>query len=372
MKLVSFLKVGVFASAAVFCIYAPLTEARSVVRVEETVSVAADQTSLGDLYGVGSAVVVTGRVDGDAYLLGMRHTLNGTVTADALLVGGVVSMTGEVGDDVRIVGLDVTIGGTVRGDVVVVGRSLTVLSDAVIEGDVMFFGADAVISGSVGNDVLGQMTTLRVDGPVGANVTVTATDLTLGERARIGGQVNYTSSRELTRAMGAEVTGEIAQVKVPSVSFTDQVMAVVSLLIAPFFAILVWYVLLRRSLESLSSRAVSHPLRAGLIGIITLFVVPALAFIMIASQLGILLGVVVLFIYIGVLGLGSILTLAITGAWIQSLVLPKQSFSVWWLPVGVIVMGCLLLLPAFFYFLPLALFVLSIGVIIDRVYTTLR
>ena len=92
-----------------------------------------------------------------------------------------------------------------------IAKTLKVLSTAKVGGDILFFGTNADISGTVGGDIFGTNEKIRVDGEVKGNIDITTAALTLGEKANIGGGVKYSSFNEITRAQNAHVTKDVVR-----------------------------------------------------------------------------------------------------------------------------------------------------------------
>ncbi len=347
-------------------------EARSVVRTGETVTIADDQTAEGDLYGAGYTVVQSGGVTGDAHLVGGRVNLSGVVATDTLALGLTVDVSGKVGDDLRIVGGDVTVSGEVAGDLFVIARTLNVLSQARIAGDVIFFGQEGTIDGAVGNDVVGRMTSLRLDGPVGGAVNVETNNLTLGDGAAIAGNLEYKSSDDLTRAPQAVVEGEVVRSTAAPVDVRTNAETALGVLLLVLFAVLSWYVFLRRSLEEVVRRGTDHPLRSGLVGLALLFVAPFLAGVLVVSQLGLLVGLVVGVVYLLLLVLAAVLLPALVGGFLVRQLLPRSGLSVWWILLGSIIVAALFLMPPILAVIPLTLLMISLGALSERMYDVLK
>lgn len=362
----------ILSAFSVLCFWAAPVHANSVIRSEETVTLAKEQSVEGDFYGVGSAVSLSGMVQGDAYLAAGRVTLSGTVASDTLAVGVTADMHGEGGDDVRIIAGEVTIGGHVRGDLVVIAQRLEVLSGAQIDGDVIFFGQEAEIAGSVGHDVLGRMTSLRLDGPVAHDVTVTVGQLTLGDRAALSGKLQYGSGAPLMRAPGAVVEGDIVHGTGEEIVSTQRLRTVAELTLTLLFAVLTWYLLLRRSLETLVVHATTHYLRSGIIGLAVLLVMPFVAGLLIASQLGVLLGGIVFVLYLFLLCVAIVGAVAVCGNFLRMFIMPRRAFGLLWLIAGAALYGLLLYVPFGAVLVLFMVVAITLGAVAERIYQMVR
>lgn len=347
-------------------------EARSVVRVEDAVSVPSEAVADGDLYGVGSEAVVSGSVTGDFYSAVGELTITGTVASDTVALAGMVDVSGTVGDDLRIIADSVTISGTVEGDVFVIGRKLSVLSEATIKGDVIFFGQEGVIAGTVGNDVLGRVTDLRVDGPVAGMVDVTVGSLTLGDRAAVSGDVRYESAVTLVRAPAAVVSGAVVQADGEAPDPYAYLKGVAETVLVLLFAVLSWYLLLRRNLEQVTEAASRSFVRAGLLGAAVFLVTPFVMGILVASQLGVLVGVLLFVLYVLVIVLAAVGAIAVTGEMVRRFLRPQQRFGLLYIVLGAALVGLCLSLPALAAIPLLLVFLITLGALADRIYHALR
>lgn len=361
----------VFLSVMVFVL--PLSAfASTIVRTGETVAVSADQSVAGDFYGLGGTVALSGEVTEDLLVLGGTVTMNGGVGADAAVVGGTVDMHGVIKDDLRIVGGTVTIAGEVTGNLVVVASDLKVLSTATVGGDILFFGARADIGGSVGGNILGTSEYLRVDAPVAGGLDVKTRNLVLGERAVVAKDILYTSAADLTRAQNAVVEGDVTRSDVAVVAQNSFKDALIPFLITLFGA-LVFFLLFKRFTVKVAESAETRQFRAVLIGFATLFLMPLAAMILLLSTLGSLLGILLMFVYLAFLILTYILMGGVAGSFLLS-VMKRGSGAVTVLSIvlGVALVHLLMYVPMIGAILILPLFVLTLGIVVERLYQLVR
>lgn len=277
-----------------------LADASTTKRTGNNISLSADEIVEGNFYGVGNSVAISGEIEGDAVLVGGTVITAGKIAKDALIFGGTVSVDGEVIDDVRIVAGEVTISGLVGGSLSIVARKINILSTANIMGDVMIYGAEAVVEGEIGGFLYGMTDSLRIDGTVLAGVDVTSQNLDLGNRSNIEGNITYISGEDLRRASEAQVGGTIVRNSPAMTEVSFPFRSLVFNFSILLFTSLVIYLVARRHIE----RFVSYPmfdyhfaLRALLLGFIFIFLPVAIA-VLFASVLGILIGIMALFIYI--------------------------------------------------------------------------
>ena len=322
-----------------------LVDASVVLRGGEKVNLDKEQVVSGDFYAAGSAVTVSGTVEGDLYAAGGSITVNGDVGDDIVALGGAVQIHGPVGDGVRVVGGEVVVADAVAGDVVVVGGTLNILSTATVEGDVLLFSGEAVISGDVRGDIIGEVESLRVDGATDGDVDVTTRSLVLGEKAYLGANVTYRSEQDLKRAPGSVVVGDIKKESTPRTSFGSPSSVSVLPFLTFLFTTLVYLLLFRERMNEFIAH-LSHSFGThGLVGLAAFFVTPIVALLLFVSVLGIPIGLVLLFGYILAIIIAWSLSGIFLGALLSKVIRKESSTRIIWAILGVLLAQILLFIP---------------------------
>jgi hypothetical protein len=273
--------------------------AGTILRSGETVSVESEQTLKGDFYGFGSSISISGSAENDVYLGGGTVVINAPIQQDLAVVGGSVQVHGDVNDDIRVVAGDVTIAKHVKGDVVVLGGTLTILSTATIEGDILFMGGDLNIEGEVVGTVHGTAKNVRINAKVGGDVSLTVTDaFTLGDNAEIIGDVTYTSQNNLVRAQNAVISGQPQKIEVQKETQYELFRTYLFFIFTILFASLSLYFVFRTQIRVMAEQQKYSVGVLGLSGIATLLIVPFVSVVLLASVLGMLVGVALLMSYV--------------------------------------------------------------------------
>jgi hypothetical protein len=209
-------------------------------RTGEDVVIDADEVIEDDLYVGANSVTVEGTIEGDLVAAAGTIRVDGTVEGDVNAAGQTIIIDGTVQDDVRAAGQAVLLDENTRitDDVIAFGYSLESRSGSVVGGDLALGGYQALLAGTVEEDVRGGAAGIELDGEVGGNVDVEvdgggAQDagaqfapgpgvpipdvepgLTLTDSARIDGDLRYRSSTEADIASGADIGGEVAYERV--------------------------------------------------------------------------------------------------------------------------------------------------------------
>lgn len=340
-------------------------QAETVLRIGESISVDADQVVNGDYYvsvGPFGNTSMSGTVAEDMYAFGGVVTVNGTVGKDLTIVSGVASLHSSTTDDVRIIGGEVTIAEHIGGDLFVIGGTLEMLSSASVAGDVIFFGGEGEINGIVGGSVLGTSDKLRIDAQVGKNVDVkTASQLTLGERAAVAGSVRYASLHQVIRAQNASIGGELVRNEYAATSNETDVRDALVPVFISLFGALTLYLLFRKELLILTQLVYTNPLKSSFFGLSLMIAGPVVSLLLIATMLGILIGVAGLALVLLAYILGLALSGVVLGAYLSKLLTKKLEVSLVTVIVGTLVLHGLLYIPVIGFVLFALVVMFTIG-----------
>jgi hypothetical protein len=209
----------------------------------ENVTIGADEVVEDDLYVGAQTVTVEGTVRGDLVAVGGTVRVNGTVEGDLISAGRTVIVTGRVEDDVRIAGQALVVGEDARvmDDLIAAGFSLETERGSTVGGELLYGGYQALVAGTVGENIRGGMTAFELSGEVDGNVNVEVggegaqppggrfapgppavsipmvePGLTLTDTARVGGDLRYESSSRGDIVSGAQIGGDVAYVQRPA------------------------------------------------------------------------------------------------------------------------------------------------------------
>ena len=210
----------------------------------QNVTIDADEVVEDDLYVGAQTVTVEGTVRGDLVAAAGTVRVNGgTVEGDVISAGRTVIVNGTVEDDVRIAGQALLIGedAQITDDLIAAGFSLESEPGSTVGGELLYGGYQALVAGTVGENLRGGMTAFELSGEVEGNVNVEADGggaqppggrfapgapavsvpsvepgLTLTDTARVDGDLHYKSSSRGDIASGAQIGGEVAYEQRPA------------------------------------------------------------------------------------------------------------------------------------------------------------
>ena len=204
-------------------------------RSGDEVVIGPDEVLDDDLYVTANRVVVDGTIRGDLVAFGQSITVDGTVEGDLIAAGQSVEIGGTVEDDARIAGQTLLLrdGAEVEDDLIAAGYSLENEPDSVVGGTMMYAGYQALLQGTVDEDVNAAANGLELGGDVGGNMDAEVdgedsgpppflfasqadaptveSGLTLTDSAVVGGNLTYESSTEAQIDPQAQIEGEVAR-----------------------------------------------------------------------------------------------------------------------------------------------------------------
>lgn len=138
----------------------------------------------GDLYGGGSAVVVTDAAAVDVFLAAQDTTLAGPITGSAHLVGQNVIIAQPVAGNAYAAGQTVTLSGPITGSATLAGQTVTIDN---IGRNLRAFGQSLSLNGTVGGAALVAAQSVTFNNTIAGDVSVNADVINFGPAAKIGG-----------------------------------------------------------------------------------------------------------------------------------------------------------------------------------------
>lgn len=314
----------------------PLTTLAAEFRSGDQPGVSLGTVISDDLYIAGADVDIFGAVTGDLLGAGGNLFVEGAVGGDATLAGGTVTVTGAIADDLRVAGGDMTIRGTVASDIIAVGGQIRLAGERV-GGDVRAVGGSIRIDSPIEGDVRLAGETVMINAPIAGMVDIDAGEIVLGERAVISGDFTYRSPQEARMENGAQVLGHV--------EYTPQsgrrgvtpegVFAFVSVwLLGKFLMVLVGALLLglvfNRYSKEVTMVAFARPVREWFTGLLTVIALPVLSVALLATIVGIPVGILGLLGFVMLLIFSSFLAAILFGSLLHRLIYKPLSYEVSW------------------------------------------
>lgn len=252
-----------------------------------------------DLFRAAERVEVSADVTGDLYAAGQTVILRGTVGGDVLAIGGDVTIAGDVRGDVRVAGDRILITGTVRGSITALGRTVTIDPSATIQKNATIIAIqEMMIAGPVVGFVRAFADAATVRSAVGGDVALRGNTIAFTTPAVIEGNVDVTSPTPPQRDDPVVVRGSFTHHPiVQSSARTDLSVILFRRLLTLFALLLVGLVLIhlfRAPVLAMVSAMVRMPAQSIAYGVAVVVVPPVIAALLMATLIGIPLGLMLL------------------------------------------------------------------------------
>jgi len=319
-----------------------------------------------DLYLAGGQVDVAGGVEGDVSAAGGRITIDDNVAGDVAAFGGTVHVNASVTDDMRLTGGEVTVSGQAGDDLLAAGGTVTVAPGSRIRGRAWLAGGRVEMAGRVGKELRAAGGEIVISGEVQGDVELIGESIEIRPEAVIRGQLRYRSPNTARIDPAARITGPViaSAIEMPRagaghtggrvfITLSMIVTAAVFVLLFPGFSV------------STARRVRVTPWPNLGIGFAILAIGPLVVILLLASVLGLWLGLIALALYLVLLLLGyltGVLFLADTALqkW-----RPTGNHERWWvigaLAIVLVLLALLRLIPVLGGLLSFVLMLFGLG-----------
>ena len=164
---------------------------------------------------------------GNVWLRGIFHN-------DIWALGNSVEFTGAAAEHTRLFATGkIILSGKVGISAVAAGKAVTLTTNSVIQGDALLVGQSVVVAGDIRGHLRVLANTATLHGHVDGNVRIAADDIVVMPGTKIGGDLVYTSPKDLFLDPGkVELDGqlvrteiELFQVQAPQPTFSDIILS---------------------------------------------------------------------------------------------------------------------------------------------------
>jgi len=264
-------------------------------------TIRSDEVVDGSAYLAGTTIDVAGSVDGDLFCAGQEVTISGDIDGDILCAAQTIHFTGTASGDLRLTAQMVTIGGSVGGSASIASQTVTIEGGGSVGKDATFASQKTSIKGQVSRDLVVASDSFILDARVGRNVTADANDIKLEAGTDVAGTFTYTSPELFTEADDAIISGEVNYTErdrnnSPASNVYNPLWMILWALMLIASAI-IFALLFPRVLFKVSRVSVGSPSKAFvalLVGFVAVVAIPFIAFIFMATIVGIPFAILVL------------------------------------------------------------------------------
>jgi len=370
----------IFVVSAVVLILIPLAASAALLEKGPSYTLAKDKTVASNVYAAGNNITILGSANEDLMAVGGTVIMAGKIVKDTSLAGGTIDISGEVGEDVRMAGGTIILNGKVGGELVALGGQITVAPGADIKKDSYIIGGNIVVDGHLGQYLVIKGGTVEINGAIDGSVKVTASEkLVIGNKAVIGGTLDYSAPQKAEIKDGAKINGAVTykQYVAPKTgvkakgAFSFWMLAKGLMML---LAAVVVSLLLRRQTQTAVRFAISNFGKELLRGFIVLVVLPIAIIISFITVFGSMLGGAALLLYITMAIFGTIISPIILGALLSKYIFKQESFQGDWKSaiIGSIVLAALCFIPYAGGIICFVFFLVAFGTLFNFLYKHFR
>lgn len=328
----------------------PLVAGASTYRAGINVEIGQIDALDGNLYLSATEVTFDANAPADVYIAALAGSIDGSIDGSLNLLAGHTDVRADIGNTLNIAGGSVTVHGDVGGDLLVAGGNVTLAKQSVVDGDVIITGGKVRVEGLVRGTVYGSALIIQHGGTVDGDMELQASRIILDGSARVNGDVRYQSPIDAEVAPRAQVTGTIDHTDATPWSGVD------GGALSPFGALLrlVWSLLVGAvviaAAPRLANRIAEHGsrlLQPAAVGVLSLFLIPVLALLLLNAVIGIPIGILLLLL----LAIGLYLSQIFAGLTIGRFLMPRswrdgsRGFLLLAMTIGVLIIASLRMLP---------------------------
>jgi cytoskeletal protein CcmA (bactofilin family) len=326
----------------------------------EKVTLAKDQVHKGSLYATGENITINGTVEGDLYCAGKDITITGTVAGGVACAGENITFTGEVKQSARFAAAKVEVNeGVIAGDLTMFAATARVKQAATVKGDLNGAAQLLEFDGTVERSMLYAAAIGAISGAVQKDVNFSSDTLKLGEKARIGGELQYRASEELQNA-DAVTEGAVSYSQPESAKPADVLMALLQVVAMIAFMGLMLALFAPRFMERSSVIAGMSLAKTVLAGVAVLFFTPLAILLLFLTGIGATLAIVVTLLYIAIILLSGVFFAYYLGA-----VLLRMTPNILVRMIGgTVVLGALWMIPIVNIFVMIATVFMGTGIVV--------
>jgi len=333
----------------------PLGASAAALKTDNNVYVEKGQVVSGNLYALGQTVTIDGDISGDLIAVGQTINVNGRVDGDILAAAQNLTVNGEVGGNIRVLGNSLNLNGPVARNVDALGASVVLGDRAKVGWDLSLAAGAAEIRGEIDGSLVGASGRVIITGTVDKNVDLKmggkklSQDLTVASGAKIGGDLIYTAQKEAQIADRSAIGGQVQQ-KLPAAPAGGWFLAWLwKKLVAIFSALVVGLILvflLKKITPKILDIIATGPGRSLLLGLLVMFVLPPIAFLLILTIIGLPLALIIMAWWLVATYVARVIAAILLGRLILRGIFKRENPNLFWsLVLGAIILWLLSALP---------------------------
>ncbi len=302
-------------------------------------AVAADEnflkhTSSGNTFGGGEDLQIDQDIPGDLVLAGSQIEVNGNTGGNFLGAGGEIIVNGNVSGNILALGGSVRVNGNVGGDVAALGGQIVLSRDSVVKGDILLGGGEVTLNGIVNGNGDVSTGTLKTgdDFKLKGNLALQANNYPSNLNDKVGGNLNITQVNT-------------KEEKHESVFEGFSIFSFILRLLASLALGMVLIYLFPGFVGGVAELVKDSPIKAGLLGFLTLIFLPVLSIILLITFFGWSLSILIILLLILALLIATVPVKLLAGKIIYNKILKKEAGKLMYYLVGTVLFAIIYEIP---------------------------
>lgn len=281
---------------------------------ENNVYIAPDEiVEQNPYFAAGERVEIFGVVEGDVYTSGGEVVVDGTINGDLFVGGGTVRINGVVTNNVKVGGGQVTVSGEVGGNLVAAGGDISLEESASVGSYVIIMGGNVNTLGKIVGNTYLFAGNVNVNSEIDGNLEAKVGVIRIGPKTTINGDLTITSDEEPTVNESATIVGE-TKIKEPTVKVSKEItdedieqfsntfasIRIFATIMSAISVFIVGFILIKlfpNHMEKSKDQIENNTWRSLGFGLLGLFVVPVIFFLLLIFIVTIPLALMTIAIY---------------------------------------------------------------------------
>lgn len=322
---------------------------------DEYITLEAGQTIKGPIFYGGKIVKIDGNIDGTAFIAAQEIRINGEINGDLIAAAQQIIISGKVEGNTYSASQDLLISGTIKGDALGFAQKTETSREALIQRDALMAAEKIVHQGEINRQLLAFGNEIRIDGKVSDDIKLGVENLTILDKAEVGGNLLYASENKALLSSKAQVKGRTNWEKVAlsqyrevnkKEEYQDNIMGII---IGLAGALLIWFLIRiwRPRLWTETIKPIKEqPIKTLGLGALALILTPIVAIIFMVTVIGMPLGIILALVYGVFLYLAKIVVAVFLGySLARYFSWPELHKGVWLTLLGLSLLALLTKLP---------------------------
>jgi len=291
-------------------------------------------TSSGNAFGAGEDFQIDQDIQGDLVLAGSQIEVNGNTGGNFLGAGREIIVNGNISGNIIAAGGSIRVNGNVGGDVAALGGQIVLSRDSVVKGDILLGGGEVTLNGIVNGNGEVSTGTLKTgdDFELKGNLALQANNYPPNLNDKVGGNLNIT-----------QVNAKEEQYEGVFEGFS--IFSFILKLLASLALGLVLIYLFPGFVGGVADLVKDSPLKAGLLGFLTLIFLPVLSIILLITFFGWSLSILIILLLILTLLIATVPVKLLAGEIIYNKILKKEAGNLMYYLVGAVLFAIIYEIP---------------------------